>query len=206
MALGIPQAEQVALGLRVASASAICLVITELFHLEQAALAVYTANLVMVLFPISSFQKGMERFLGRGLGVLYGLVLVRTYLDVPLLFLTLVMLGQTAACYVYLSGRLAYAALMAALFVGVVAGMGLTAPATVEPYFWHAILQLLLGEVAAFLINWITGEERTLAFTVTAAPPFPLRAYWLNIGFILSRSQMTTLFAPLLLDLPITPS
>src|SRR5260370_21393368 len=95
---------------------------------------------------------------------------------------------------------------MAALFVGVVAGMGLTAPATVEPYFWHAILQLLRGEVAAFLINWITGEERTLAVTVTGAPLFPLRADWLNIGFMLSVSQMTTLFATLLLDLPITPT
>src|SRR5260370_41911712 len=95
---------------------------------------------------------------------------------------------------------------MAALFVGVVAGMGLTAPATVEPYFWHAILQLLLGEVAAFLINWITGEERTLAVTVTGAPLFPLRADWLNIGFMLSVSQMTPLVPTLLLDLPITPT
>ena len=206
MAEGIPQAASVALGLRVASASVICLVVTELFHLQQAALAVYTAHLVMVLFPITSFQKGLERFLGRALGLLYGLILVRTCLDVPFLYLTLVMLGQIAACYVYLSGRLAYAALMAALFVGVMAALGLTAPPTTKPYFWHAVVQLLLGEAAAFLVNWITGAERTVSLTVTGEHLFPLRAEWVNIGFMLSVSQMTTLFATILLDLPITPT
>jgi uncharacterized membrane protein YccC len=206
MAEGNPQAASVALGLRVASASAICLVVTELFHLQQAALGVYTAHLVMVLFPITSFQKGLERFLGRGLGLLYGLILVRTCLNVPLLFLALVMLGQIVASYIYLSGRLAYAALMAALFVGVTAAMGLTAPATVKPYFWHAIGQLLLGEAAAFFINWITGAERTVSITVGGQPLFPLRGEWVNIAFMLSVSQMTTLFVTLLLDLPITPT
>jgi uncharacterized membrane protein YccC len=206
MAEGNPQAAAVALGLRVASASMICLLVTELFHLQQAALGVYTAHLVMVLFPISSFQKGVERFLGRGLGLLYGLILVSTCLDVPLLFLTLVMLGQIISCYIYLSGRLAYAALMAALFVGVMAGFGLTAPATTLPYFWHAIVQLLLGEAAAFFINWITGAERTVSLIVAGEKLFPLRADWLNICFMLSVSQLTTLFATLLLDLPITPT
>jgi hypothetical protein len=95
---------------------------------------------------------------------------------------------------------------MAALFVGVTAAMGLTAPATVKPYFWHAIVQLLLGEAAAFFINWISGAERDVSLTVTGEKLFPLRADWLNISFMLSVSQMTTLFATLLLDLPITPT
>jgi len=90
----------VGLGLRVATASTGCLIVGELFHLEQTSLSVYTAHLVMTLFPISSFQKGVERFVGRTLGILYGLALVRLFLNVPFLYLALVMIGAMVGCYI----------------------------------------------------------------------------------------------------------
>src|SRR5262249_5878842 len=138
----MPTADQdaaVALGLRVAVASAACLLLSESLNLEQTALSVYTAHMIMSQFPITSFQKGVERFLGRAVGVFYGLALGQLFADTPLLFLMLAVLGQVAACYVSLSGRLAYAALMAAIFIGVLAGICLTTPAAAVSHAWDVV-------------------------------------------------------------------
>jgi uncharacterized membrane protein YgaE (UPF0421/DUF939 family) len=167
---------------------------------------VYTAFLIMVLFPISSFQKGVERFLGRVLGLMYGLVLIWYFLDSPLLYFALLMGGQIAACYVYLSGRLAYAALMAAIFVSIVGLYGLTTPAAAPAYVASAAVQLIVGEGLAFLVNFVTGAERTLAIVVQGQPLLPLRRDWLNTAAMLSTGQMATMLWTLHLGLPTMPT
>src|SRR5262249_28417649 len=149
-----------------------------------------------------SFQKGVERFVGRVLGLVYGLVLVWYFLDTPLLYFALLLAGQISACYIYLSGRLAYAALMAAIFMGVVALFGLTAPATAPSYVAASVVQLLLGEGVAFLVNYVTGAERTLALAVQGQPLVPLRRDWLNTSAMLSTGQVATMFWTLHLGLP----
>jgi len=101
-----------------------------------------------------------------------------------------------------LSGRLAYAALMGAVFAGVMACIGLTAPATAVPYAWNTVVQLLLGEAMAFLVNWVTGVERTVAIAVVGEPLLPIRANWLNTSAMLGVGQLAALFSTLFLGLP----
>ncbi len=196
----------VGLALRVAVASVTCLLVAEYFRIDQTSLSVYTAFLVMALFPITSFQKGTERFLGRVLGLAYGMAVIWFAWDAPALYIVLIALGQMVACYVYLSGRLAYAALMGAIFSGVIAAMGVTAPASTGPYFVAAAVQLALGEAAAFGVNFVTGAERTLAIQVQGEPLLPLRPGWVNTAAMLAAGQMATLFATLYFELPVTPT
>jgi uncharacterized membrane protein YccC len=165
---------------------------------------VYTAHLVMANFPVTSFQKCVERFVGRALGVGYGLVLIQFFLGLPPLYLGLMMLGQVAACYVNLSGRLGYAALMAAIFTGVMAATGLTAPHTALPYARAVIPQLLLGEMVALGVNLVTGAERTLLIRTEGPPLWPPRADWLNTAAMLSAAQVAVLWATVSLGLPVT--
>jgi uncharacterized membrane protein YgaE (UPF0421/DUF939 family) len=180
------------------------LVISGWLGLEQPALGVYTAQLIMSLFPVTSFQKGVERFLGRTLGLLYGLVLIQHFLGVPLLYIALIVVGQIVACYIYLSGRLAYAALMAAIFMGVMGATGVTAPSTAWNYAASAILQVLLGEAVAILVNFATGAERTFVISTAGQPLLPLRVSWINTAAMLSIGQAATMLATLYLDLPVT--
>jgi uncharacterized membrane protein YccC len=200
------EAAAVSLGLRVGVAATTCLLVTEWFHLEQSSLSVYTAHLILAQFTFTAFQKGVERFVGRALGVVYGLVLVQLFLDTPFLYLLLMAAGQITACYFYLSGRLAYAALMAALFIGIMVALGLTAPGTAVPYAANVIPQLFLGEAMAFLVNWVTGAERTLAIETKGQDLLPLRTDWLNTSVMLSTGQIAAMFATLLLDLPVLPT
>jgi uncharacterized membrane protein YgaE (UPF0421/DUF939 family) len=191
-------------GVRVGLASGICLCISEWFHLEQPALGAYTAYLVMALFPVTSFQKGIERFVGRTLGFVYVLYAAWFCLDAPLLFLVFIAVGQTIAVYIYLSGRLAYAALMGGVFIGVMAALAVTTPNRLADYAGSAVVQLLLGEMAAYSVNFITGTERSLSIQIAGSPLLPLNLSWLNTALMLSFGQVVTLFATLLLELPVT--
>jgi uncharacterized membrane protein YccC len=190
--------------LRVGVASVSSLLVSECLGTEQAALSVYTAFLVMALFPISSFQKGVERFVGRVLGLMYGLLVIWLTRENRLLYLLLIAIGQMTACYIYLSGRLAYAALMAAIFIGVIAAMGVTDPESASPYVAAATVQLALGEALAYLVNLVSGAEATLAIEVRGSPLLPLRRDWFNTAAMLSAGQAATMFATLQLRLPVT--
>jgi uncharacterized membrane protein YccC len=198
------QWDAVSLGLRVGAASTACLVVAQWLDLQETALSVYTAHIIMVQYPFTSFQKGVERTFGRISGLLYGLVLVELFHGTPLLFLVLTAVGQVVCGYVYLSGRLAYTALMAAIFIGVVAATGLGDPAAAAPYVANAIPQLLLGQVAALVVNALTGYEGTLTFEAGGKPLLPLRTDWLNAAFMLSAGQMAALFVTVQLGLPVT--
>ena len=57
-----------------AAASLVCLLLAEALQLEHSDLAVWTTFLVMAQYTFTSFQKGLERIVGRGLGILAGLV------------------------------------------------------------------------------------------------------------------------------------
>jgi hypothetical protein len=176
------------------------------FHLKQGSLSVYSTHLVLSKFAFTAFQQGVERIVGRLLGIFYGLLLVLFLREVPPLYLLLMALGQLASCYVYLSGRLAYAALNAALFIGAVVAIGLTNPGNAVPYAWNVAVQLVLGVGVALLLNAVTGVERTVAIRAGGNPLWPLRADWLSKSAMLTVAQLGALLATVHLGLPVTPT
>src|SRR5437879_6529107 len=107
----------VAHALRDAVAASVCLVLVEWWHLEHAALAVFTTHMVMAQFPVTAFQKGVERIAGRALGILVGLVLLTLCHNAPVLGIVLKALVLLAFLYVHFSGRLAYTFLNAGLYL-----------------------------------------------------------------------------------------
>lgn len=194
------------LALRVAVASTLCLLVSELFHLQHASLSVYSVHLVMVQFNFSAFQKGVERVLGRVVGVLFGLAVVELLHNAPWLYLAILFFGQLFFFYIYASGRFAYAALNGGLFIGILGSMGLVNIDSVSPFAWAIIPQLLLGSGMAAFINWITGAERSARLHLEGDPFVPVRLDWLNTAFMLTTVQTVTLFAAELAGLPVLPT
>jgi uncharacterized membrane protein YccC len=200
------EAAAVRLGLRIAFTATACLVVSEWLQLGQRSLSVFTAHLAMVLFPFSAFQKALERIAGRVLGVAYGLALVELLGDAPLLLLCLTMLAQIVFFYVYSSGRLAYGALMGGLFLGVIVEIGITAPPSAQAYAVSLVEQLILATVMIFVVNWVTGAERTLTIEVQGEPLWPLRTDWLNKSAMVSTGQIAAMLIAIWLDLPALPT
>src|SRR5262245_40589775 len=106
-----------------------CLVLAEWFGLEHADLAVWTTYLVMAQYTFTSFQKGLERVVGRGLGILAGLVLTTWFHDTAVLTLVLIAVLLTACFYIYFAGRLAYTFLQAGLYLVAMFQIGHADPA-----------------------------------------------------------------------------
>src|SRR5262249_59678463 len=68
-----------------AGASVVCLVLAEWLGLTHSNLAVWTTYLVMAQYTFTRFQKGVERVVGRGLGILAGRILTTWVHDTPVL-------------------------------------------------------------------------------------------------------------------------
>src|SRR5262249_35857117 len=99
-----------------AVATVVCLVLAEGLGLEHANLAVWTTFIVMAQYTFTRFQKGLERVVGRGLGILAGLVLTTWFNETSLLALGLIAVLLTTFFYLYFAGRLAYTFLNAGLY------------------------------------------------------------------------------------------
>src|SRR4051812_31876742 len=89
-----------------AVATVVCLVLAEWSGLEHANLAVWTTYMVMAQYSFTRFQKGLERVVGRGLGILAGLVLTTWFHETAVLTLALIAIMLTAFFYLYFAGRL----------------------------------------------------------------------------------------------------
>src|ERR1700678_2312507 len=142
-----------------AMASVICLVLAATLRLAHTDLAVWTTFLVMAQYTHTSFQKGIERVVGRGVGILAGLVLTTWFNDVPLVAFLFIGVLLSACFYIYFSGRLAYTALQAGLYLVAVFQIGRFSPETVKWEARELFAAVLVGVFVADVVNWLAGFE-----------------------------------------------
>lgn len=192
--------------LRVAVASTICAVLTEALHLDFSYLAVMTAHMVMAQYAFTSFQKGLERVVGRGLGIAYGLILVTLFHETPTLATALKMVGLLVVFYIHFTGRLAYTFLNCGLYLAAITEIGHEDPAKAFPAGQDMMLAIVLGVVVADLVNWLCGAEQSLAIQPGGQPLWPLRGEWLNHSAMLTVTVAITQTAARLLGLPASTS
>jgi uncharacterized membrane protein YccC len=185
-----------------ATASVVCLALAEWWGLEHGNLAVWTTFMVMAQYPFTRFQKGLERIIGRGLGILAGLVLTTWFNDTALLTLGLIVLLLTAFFYVYFAGRLAYTFLNAGLYLVAMFQIGHADPAAAVPAAKGLFAAIVLGVVVADLVVWVAGAESDLRIRVGDAPLWPVRGDWLNQSLMLAVTALLVLLGAHMLGLP----
>jgi len=201
------QRAAVATGLRDAAASLICLVVTERFQLGMGFMSVLSAHLIITQFQYTTFQKGVERILGRFSGVLFGLVLVVFFRETPALYLSLFLIAQVIFFYVYASGRMSYAAIQGGAFSVVVVATGITSPpAAAFVVAAETAAQILLGVGAALLVVWTTGTEYSLAIETKGDPLLPLRADWLSRSCMMTTMTALSMLVSIFFQLPVIPT
>jgi uncharacterized membrane protein YccC len=185
-----------------AGGTVVCLVLAEWFGLEHANLAVWTTYLVMAQYTFTSFQKGLERVVGRGLGILAGLVLTTWFHDTAVLTLVLIAALLTGFFYLYFAGRLAYTFLQAGLYVVAMFQIGHADPAAAVSAAEALFAAVVLGVVVAAVVSWLFGAERDLGIRFGDAPLWPLRADWLSQSLMLAVTVLLTLLGAHALGLP----
>jgi uncharacterized membrane protein YgaE (UPF0421/DUF939 family) len=179
--------------LLVGAACVVCLLISERLGLVQSDLAVWTTFLVMSQYAFTSFQKGIERIVGRAVGILCGLVLTTWFHDTGVLTLILIATLLTAFFYIYFAGRLAYTFLQAGLYLVAMFQIGQSRPGGALPVAEELFVAIVLGVVVADMMSWLFGAESDLSIQLGKTPLFPLHAEWLSQSLMLSVTVMLTL-------------
>ena len=190
------------LALRGALAASVCLALAEWWHFEHANLAVWTTHMVTAQYPFTAFQKGVERVLGRGLGILVGLVLLTFFGNAPVLALALKLLAILVFFYVYFSGRFAYTFLNAGFYLAAIVSIGVADPAAALPQGKALLLAVVLGVAVADLIMWLTGAESDLSIRAGGQPLLPLNYRNLNHSLMLVVTVALTQLVTSYLGLP----
>jgi uncharacterized membrane protein YccC len=188
--------------LRTAVASVVCLVLAEWWGLKHGNLAVWTTYMVMAQYTFTSFQKGLERVVGRGLGILAGLVLTTWFNEAPLLALALIAIFLIFCFYLYFAERLAYTFLNAGLYIVALFQIGHANPARAVQEGEELFLAVVLGVVVADVVTWLAGVERDLGIDVGVAPLWPVRGDWLSQSLMLAFTVVLTLLGAHQLGLP----
>jgi uncharacterized membrane protein YccC len=191
-----------AAALRDALAAALCLLLVEWWQLSQANLAVWTTHMVLAQYTFTAFQKGVERVVGRGVGILLGWAILTLVPNVVLVRLLLEAILLFPLFYVYFSGRLAYTFLNAGLYLAVIAQVGQSEPFTVVTLGKELFLALLVGVIVADLVTWLTAGESDLRIQPGGSPLLPVRADWVNHALMLIVAVLLTRAACSWLALP----
>jgi uncharacterized membrane protein YccC len=192
----------IGLALRGALAAALCLAVAEYWHLEHTNLAVWTTHMVTAQYTFTAFQKGVERVLGRGLGILVGLVILTVFRNAPTLAIILKLLAMGAFFYVYFSGRLAYTFLNAGLYLAVIISIGAADPSAAVPQGKALFLAIVVGVIVADLVMWLTGAEKDLSIHTDGDPLLPLHYGRLNHSAQLVVTVALTQLVASFLNLP----
>jgi uncharacterized membrane protein YccC len=185
-----------------AGSTVVCLVLAEWFGLEHANLAVWTTYLVLDQYTFTRFQKGLERVVGRGLGILAGLILTTWFHETAVLTLVLIAVLLTCFFYLYFAGRLAYTFLQAGLYVVAMFQIGHANPASAVSAAEGLFAAVVLGVVVAALVSWLFGAESDLSIRFGEAPLWPLRSDWVSQSLMLTVTVLLTLLGAHALGLP----
>src|SRR5262249_16854854 len=130
-----------------AGGTVVSLILAEWLCLKHSDLAVWTTYLVMVQYAFTRFQKGVERIVGRGLGIVAGLVRTIWFHETTVLTLVLIASLLTIFFYLYFAERLAYTFLQAGLYLVAMYEIGHSYPtravAEAEQLFAAVVLGVL---------------------------------------------------------------
>ncbi len=160
--------------LRTAAAVSICLICAEALHLRQPGLAVWSCYMVHMQVAFTTFQKGVERILGRGMGILLALVLATLTRNAWGLGVVLELLAIVPLFYIYFSGRLSYTFLNAGLYLASVMEIARTDPTTATTQAGDLFWAIVVGVAVAVLVSWVSGAERDIAIHTEGEPLWPV--------------------------------
>jgi uncharacterized membrane protein YccC len=186
------QAEPVRDSLREAFGASLCWLAADWLRLDLAYLSVITLHMVNSQMKTSVFQRGVERFVGRALGVVCALGIVTLFHHTPLLGSIFTLLGVSIFSYINFAGWWSYTFLNGGLYLVAIVEIGHQDPAAAFTAAGSILPNILLGIVVADLVNWLLGVESSLALQPGPQPLWPLRREWISQSLMVAATAALT--------------
>jgi hypothetical protein len=184
------------------AAAAIALLVAESWHLPHTNLAVWTTHVVMSAHSHTAFQKGIERIVGRGIGILVGTIIVSLFGEEKVLALGLELVGLLAFYYAHFCGRLADTYGNAGIYLQAMLQIGDGDPSAAWVNGGWMFLAIVVGVVVADLVSWITYAERDLSIVEGEGSLLPIRAEPLGRAAQLTVTMLLAQYVFFALDMP----
>jgi uncharacterized membrane protein YccC len=178
--------------LREAFGATLCWLAAEWLLLDMAYLSVVTLHMVNNQVTTSVFQRGLERFVGRALGIGCALVIVTLFHPMPLVAAAVTFAVIVVLFYINAAGWWAYTFLNSGFYLAAVAEIGHNDPAAAFPAARSILGNILLGVVVADLVNWLLGFERSLVLQPGTNPLLPLRPEWVSRAVMVAVTVLVT--------------
>jgi uncharacterized membrane protein YccC len=175
---------------RIALAAVISLIIAESLQLRFANMAVWTTHMVMAKYEFTIFQRGVERLIGRIVGVLIGLILLAAFPDAWSIRAVLQIICLLGFFYLYFAGRLAYTFLNAGMYLVAIMSIGDRDPVLAFNAGPSILFAILVGVLTADMVIWLTRAETDTSVNLGHEPLLPIRWQWLNHALMLTVSAM----------------
>jgi hypothetical protein len=188
--------------LRVAAAAAITLIVSEWWHLPHTNLAVWTTHMIMSSHTHTTYQKGIERIVGRGVGIFLGTLIVSFFGEQKLLALGLEVAALLAFFYAEFCGRLAYTYQNAGLYLQAMLQIGDGDPSAAWVNGGWLFLAIVLGVAVADLVSWLTNAERDLSIVPGEGSLLPIRSEPLGRAAQMTFTMLLAQYVFFALDLP----
>lgn len=147
--------------LKVGLGCVICMLVSALFHLEAPYFAVISVHIMMTAHRDNTFEQGIERWVGRSLGAVVGLIAVYLFHDMEPLYIFAFFFLICLCTYLYAEGKFTYASLMAAVAVGGVMFYGLVSITVAEDLTADIIVQIAIGVLVVWLIDYTLWPPKT---------------------------------------------
>jgi uncharacterized membrane protein YccC len=186
------RAQAVRDSLREAFGATVCWLVAEWLLLDMAYLSVVTLHMVNNQVTTSVWQRGVERFVGRALGIGCALVIVTLFHNAPLLAIAWTALVLVVLFYINFAGRWAYTFLNSGLYLAAIVEIGHNDPGAAFPAARTVLENIFLGVVVADLVNWFLGFERSLVLRPGTNPLLPLRPEWLGRACMVAVTVLVT--------------
>jgi hypothetical protein len=158
--------------------------------------------MIMSSHPHTTFQKGIERIVGRGAGILLGTLLVSLLGEQKLLALGLEVAGLLAFFYAHFCGRLAYTYQNAGLYLQAMLQLGDRDPSVAWVNGGWMFLAIVVGVAVADLVSWFTGAERDLSIVPGEGSLLPIRGEPLARAAEVTATMLLAQYVFFALDMP----
>jgi uncharacterized membrane protein YccC len=199
-----PEVAALTLGLRVAVASALCLLVGEWFHIPGSTNSVVFVQFVLARWPFQAVQQGAELFLGLTLAVVCGATLNLLLAYTPPAFFTALALVYLFLTYRYAMHRLPFLFLFAAAYLGHLAYTGMTTPAETFAVSGRLLGQGLLGVGISLLVHGLSGRGYELNLHPAGEPLRPVQPNRISLSARLTITSLLALLTTVWLGLPVT--
>jgi len=138
-------------------------IVSAYWHIATPYLSIMTVVIMMTVHRDNTWEQGLERWIGRTLGAILGLLFIYIFIEFKPIYIFIMAFWIVLWSYLYVEQRFHYASLMGAVATAGVMFSGLDSVSNATELTISWIIQIAIGVIVVWLIDYSLWPPRTVA-------------------------------------------